>query len=280
MLTPMAWVLDLDGVVYLGDKPIPGVADAVARLRGAGERVLFATNASAVELATLEDKLARFGIPAQGDVVSSALAGASLLNEGERVLTCGGPGPADAARRRGNEVVTARDEAQRSNHGGPDVDAVLVGGFGGDFCYDELRVTVQAVLRGARLIGTNSDPVYPTPQGPFPAGGALVAAIAYAAGVDPEVAGKPHAPMADLIHSLVDGEDGKSSADGGAPSPTGRNLMVGDRPESDGVFARTLGYDFGLVFSGMTAESDLPVDPVPVHTAADLPALVDDFLSR
>jgi ribonucleotide monophosphatase NagD (HAD superfamily) len=54
--------------------------------------------------------------------------------------------------------------------------------------------------------------------------------------------------------------------------------MVGDRPDTDGAFARTLGYDFGLVFTGVTAETDLPVDPSPDHTATDLPALVDRLL--
>lgn len=264
----MAWVLDLDGVVYLDDKPIPGVAAAVARLRAAGRRVVFATNNASVELARLEAKLAGFDIPARGDVVSSALAGARLIEDGERVLACGGPGVAEAARRRSDAVVTARDEARQPLHSGQIADAVLVG-FGREFDYDQLRVAVQAILRGARFIATNDDPTFPTPHGPFPGGGALVAAITYATGVEPVVAGKPHSPMAELIHSLVDDDPGGDS-DG--------NVMVGDRPDTDGAFARALGYNFGLVFTGVTARSDLPVDPTPDHTAADLPSLVDRLL--
>ena len=88
----MAWVLDLDGVVWLDDQPLPGAAAAVGRLRSAGERVVFVTNNSSVRLADQEAKLARFGIPAAGDVVTSAVVAAGLVEAGERVFVCAGPG--------------------------------------------------------------------------------------------------------------------------------------------------------------------------------------------
>ena len=82
----MAWVLDLDGVVWLAEQPIAGAAEAVGRLRGAGHRVLFVSNNSSQPLATVEGKLARFGIPAAGDVLTSAMAAARLVEPGERAL--------------------------------------------------------------------------------------------------------------------------------------------------------------------------------------------------
>ncbi|MGH9262562.1 MAG: HAD family hydrolase, partial [Acidimicrobiales bacterium] len=88
----MTWVLDLDGVVWLSDRPIAGAAAAIARLRADGRRVLFATNNSSVPRAGQEAKLAGFGIPADGDVMTSAMAAARLVEPGERVLVCGGPG--------------------------------------------------------------------------------------------------------------------------------------------------------------------------------------------
>lgn len=260
----MVWVLDLDGVVWLDDKPIPGVADAVARLRAHGEHVLFATNNAAVELAAQEAKLAGFGIPAEGAVVTSARAGATLVQPGERVLACGGPGIAEAARDRGADVVSAAEQAHAPDNGGPIAD-VVVAGFDPHFDYGRLRVATQAILRGARFVATNEDATYPTAHGPVPAGGALVAAISYATGVTPVVAGKPHGPMADLIHSLV-GDEGTE----GSP-----NVVVGDRADTDGAFARMLGYQFALVLSGVTSPADLPVDPTPDQIAADLPALVE-----
>ena len=113
--------------------------------------------------------------------------------------------------------------------------------------------------RGARLIATNDDATYPTPDGPIPGGGAIVAAVAYAAGVAPLVAGKPHRPMADLVRALGEA--------------TG--TMVGDRPETDGAFAVELGYRFALVLTGVTGPDDLPVTPTPDVVSPSLAALVE-----
>ncbi len=242
----MAWVLDLDGVVWLGDHPVPGAADAVAELRRRGEAVAFVTNNSAVPRSAVEAKLAAFGIDPQGGVVTSAMAAAVLVEPGMTALVCGGPGIVEELEGRGVEVV--RD--------GP-ADVVVVG-FHRDFDYERLRVAATAVRRGARLIATNDDATYPTPDGPIPGGGAIVAAVATAAGVDPVVAGKPHAPMVDLVRARV--------------GPVG--IGVGDRPDTDGRFARALGYRWALVLSGVTQEADLPVDPPPDLIAADLAALV------
>jgi len=242
----VTWVLDLDGVVWLGDEPIPGAADGVARLRARGERVLFATNNSYARLSDQEAKLERLGIPAHGDVLTSAVAAARLVEPGERALVAGGPGIVEALEAGGATPV--RDG---------DADAVVVG-FHREFDYERMRVAVRAIQRGARLIATNDDATYPTPDGPIPGGGAIVAAIAYAGGVRPVVAGKPHAPMADLVRA-VGGDAG---------------TVVGDRPETDGAFARTLGYAFALVLTGVTHEDDLPVTPAPDVVAPSLAALV------
>jgi 4-nitrophenyl phosphatase len=242
----VTWVLDLDGVVWLDDRPIDGAAAAVERLRAAGERVLFATNNSWAPLAAQEAKLARLGIPAAGDVVTSAMAAARLVEAGERVLVCGGPGITEALADRGAVPVREGDAA-----------AVVVG-FHRDFDYERLRVAARAVERGARLLATNDDATYPTPDGPIPGGGAIAAAVAYATGAVPVVAGKPHQPMADLVRGL-----------GG-----GGGTVVGDRPETDGAFAVALGYRFALVLSGVTGAGDLPVTPPPHVVAPSLAALV------
>jgi HAD superfamily hydrolase (TIGR01450 family) len=248
----MTWVLDLDGVVWLADQPIAGAAAAVDRLRAAGQRVLFATNNSWAPVRDVEAKLARFGIGAEGDIVTSAGAAAGLIEPGERVLVCGGPGIVEAVTERGGVVV--RDG---------DAEVVMVG-FDPGFDYDRLRAAAGAVRGGARLVATNDDATYPTPDGPIPGGGALVAAVAYAAGVPATVAGKPHAPMAELVRAL-----------GGAAG-----TMVGDRPTTDGEFATALGYRFALVLTGVTARTDLPVAPVPDVVADSLAALVDAELGR
>jgi len=246
----MPWVLDLDGVIWLADQPIAGAADAVARLRAAGEEVAFVTNNSAVPRADVEAKLARFGIEPRDGVVTSAMAAAELIHPGERVLMCAGPGARSAAETRGATVVTDGD-----------ADVVLVG-FHRDFDYERMRVASVAVMRGARLVATNDDATYPTPDGPIPGGGAILASIVRATGVDPIVAGKPYAPMVELVRSRL-GANG---------------VAVGDRPDTDGRFAVALGYRFGLVLSGVTTADDLPVHPPPDVVAADLAQLVGDAL--
>ena len=245
----MAWILDLDGVIWLADQPIHGSVEAVAALRAAGERVCFATNNSSQPIATQEQKLAAMGIPAEGDVLTSAMAAALLLQPGQTALVCGGPGVDEALARRGVHTV---------RHG--DADAVVVG-FHLDFDYSRLKAAHHAVRNGARLIGTNDDATYPTPDGPIPGGGAILAAVATAAGVPPVVAGKPHAPMAALVNELAG---------------DGPHIVVGDRPETDGVFAVTLNATFALVLSGVTTPEDLPVTPEPAIVSTDLATLVSD----
>ncbi len=245
----MPFALDLDGVIWLAETTIPGAAAAVARLREAGEPVVFVTNNSSQPLGEVEAKLARHGIPAEGDVLTSAMAAASLIEAGERVLVCAGPGVVEAIE--GRSAVPIREGA---------ADAVLVG-FHRDFDYERLRIAASAVRNGARLLATNDDATYPTPDGPIPGGGAILASIVTATGVSPIVAGKPNGPMADLVRARL-GSDG---------------VMVGDRPDTDGRFARVLGYRFALVHTGVTLANEV-VDPTPDVVAADLAALVSDLL--
>lgn len=261
----MVWVLDLDGVVWLGEQPLAGAAEAVARLRAAGERVLFATNNSFAPMAAQEAKLARVGIPAEGDVVTSAIAAAGLVEPGERALVCGGPGVIEALKGRGAEVLGRTAEGAGEDPDEP-VDVVVVG-FHRDFDFEGLRRAAGAVRRGARLIATNDDATYPTPAGQIPGGGALAAAVAYASGVDPVIAGKPHRPMAQAV------------LDKAGLSDAALGIMVGDRPSTDGAFATTLGFRFALVLSGVTTEDDLPVDPNPDVVAPDLATLVPQLLA-
>ena len=250
----MTVVLDLDGVVWLADRPIPGAADAIARLRAGGHRVIFVSNNSFSPVTDVELKLEGFGVPAAGEVLTSALAAARLVKAGERVLLCGGPGAEEALAKAGAHVVADGD-----------ADAVVVG-FHTTFDYDELRRACTAVRRGARLIGTNDDLTYPTPDGPIPGGGAILAAVVAGSGMAAIVAGKPYEPMADLVRAEL-GADLRGA------------VMVGDRPDTDGRFARAIGCRFGLVFSGVTHRSDLPVNPTPDVVADDLTGLVDQLLT-
>jgi len=250
-------LLDLDGVVWLSGVPIPGSVEAVARLRASGRRVVFVTNNSGARLGDQEAALAAIGIPATGDVMTSAIAAAALLERGQRVLTCGGPGVAEAVTAIGATPIPGDDPA------GEHSDVVVVG-FHREFDYERLRIAATGVRNGARLIGTNDDPTYPTPQGPIPGGGSILAAVRTASDADAVIAGKPHPPMATAITSMI------------GDVPSSELLMVGDRPSTDGRFAVTLGCPFALVRSGVTPP-DTTVD-VPVGIdASNLAAVVDSI---
>ncbi len=221
------WVIDLDGVIWLAQQPIPGAADAVDRLRQAGIGVLFATNNALPTVADLVAQLARVGIAAGPDeIVTSAQAAASLLAPGSTAVVCAGAGVLEALADRGVTVVAE----------GP-ADAVVVG-LTRDFNFAMLATAASAVHGGARLVGTNEDATYPTPGRLLPGAGALLAAVATAAQVTPEVAGKPHDPFVALLRAR-------------APDAS---LVVGDRPSTDGLLARRLGVPSHLVRSGVTTD--------------------------
>jgi glycerol 3-phosphatase-2 len=249
----MPWAIDLDGVMWLGDQPIPGSAEAIARLLAEGEDVLFVTNNSSAPVGVVEAKLSAHGVDAAGRVVTSAMAAASLLEPGARALVVGGAGIVVALTERGVEVVGPERSGERP-------DAVVVG-FTRAFDFDLLTAAAVAIRAGARLIGTNEDPTYPTPEGQIPGGGAILAAVATASETAPLVAGKPHRPLARIVLERL-GRDG---------------IMVGDRPSTDGAFARELGYRFALVTSGVT-DASAAVEPVPHVIAADLATLVGALL--
>ena len=253
---------DLDGVMWLAGQPITGSVEAIERLRVSGRRVVFITNSSAVTIAEHAAALAAIGVSANGDVISSATAATELIDAGERVLVCGGRGIVEAVESVGAVSIAGDDDIGT----GAGVDAVVVG-FHREFDYHRLQLATTAVRRGARLVATNRDPLFPTPDGPIPGTGSIVAAVAAATGVEPVTAGKPHSPMARATLAMVGGlHDAGSLAE--------RLIVVGDQPSTDGRFATELECRFALVRSGNTAAGDI-VDGDRAFDGADLAAIAD-----
>jgi len=250
----MLWVFDLDGVVWLAGQAIPGSPDAVETLRRAGHQVAFVTNNSTPTVGEYVARLAAAGIDIQpGELATSSQAAATLVAPGARVAHVGGEGVVEALTGRGAVLVDTGSEAE----------AVGVGrSLQLDFA--ELAAAARAIRDGARFVATNTDATFPTPDGPEPGAGALVAYLQVGSGRTAEVAGKPEAAMAELVRARF-----------GVP-----DVVVGDRAETDGAFAERLGAPFVLVLSGVTKEEDLPVTPTPALVAPDLQAAVEAFLSR
>ena len=241
-----AWVFDLDGVIWRGDTPIDGGIRGVQQVIAAARDVLFVTNFSYSLVAEQEAKLARFGIDARGRVITSAMAAAELVHEGERALVCAGPGVVEALQARRAEIVAAAP-----------ADVVVVG-YHPEFDYARLTAACRAVWAGARLVATNDDATYPSTDGLLPGGGAILAAVTTATGAAATVAGKPYPAMCEAVWRRL-GRDRLA-------------VVVGDRPDTDGRFARALGYEFALVLSGVT-----PVaggEPVADYVGDDASAIV------
>lgn len=245
------WVIDLDGVVWLTGIPISGSAEAVAHLRAAGIRPLFVTNNSAPTSAELLGRLQRCGIDAtRDDVVSSADAVATMIEPSTTALLVAEGGVREALEGRGVTVVRE-----------PPADVVVVG-WTHEFDFATLATAATAVREGARLIGTNEDPTHPTPDGLLPGSGAILAAVRVASGVEPEVAGKPHRPIVEVIRRR-------------APDVA---MVVGDRPSTDGALAAVLGAPFALVLSGVTAAAPGGPGGTPDRVAPDLLGVVSQIL--
>jgi len=243
-------VCDLDGVVYLLGEPVPGAGQALTELHEAGYTIVFVTNNSTrspADTAVRIDELT--GYPARDhQVIGSAQAAVTMLtaNAGP-VLVLGGSGIRQALVAAG---IPETDD--------PGAAEALIVGLDTGISYERLCDAVMAVRSGARFIATNTDPTYPTPDGLWPGAGAIVAAIQVASGVEPEIAGKPHAAIRSLIRARL------------APGPV---WVVGDRPETDLAMAKAEGWASVLVLSGVVHDAD----QIPEKYRPDLilPSLAD-----
>jgi HAD superfamily hydrolase (TIGR01450 family) len=258
LLTPYDHVLlSLDGCLWVGDEPCDGAAEAVAALREAGRGVAFLTNDVRHSPEEFVRKLWRLGFQASvAEVVTAGAAVQHLLagqQEGGSAYVIGAPALVEHVAAAGLRIANRTPFAQRA-------DVVVVGGHEA-FDYGELRTAVQAVMRGARLVGATRDPTFPMPDGAWPGTGALLAAIEAAAGRPADVVvGKPHPAMYATARDRLG---------------PGRMLAVGDRLDADVAGARGAGLDAALVLTGGAGrEAAAAADPAPTHVADSLAALV------
>ena len=251
-------LLDLDGVVYVGPHAVPGAPEALDDARRRGLKIAYVTNNASRPPETVAAHLTELGVPARPDeVVTSAQAAAAILAQrlppGSRVLVVGGEGLYRALTEAGLEPVGSKAEHPLA----------VTQGFGPDVGWRLLAEGTRAVRAGLPWIATNRDLTVPTPHGPAPGNGTLVAAVAAAAEAEPEVAGKPRPP---LFHEAAHRY--------GSTKP----LVVGDRLDTDLEGARAAGMDGLLVLTGVTtATVALTAEPVrrPHLIARDLRGLFE-----
>jgi 4-nitrophenyl phosphatase len=263
-------LVDLDGVVYRGADPVPGVAAVLMARANAGDDVVYVTNNSMHYRADYVTRLTDLGAPVAADrIVSAPRATALYLRERHpdvrRVLAVGASGLDRELRDVGLEVVNAGHVAERMAKEGLDgVGAAgspqaVVAGVDPQLTYLRVAAAADCVRAGARFIATNRDPVYPTERWLRPGAGSVVAAIEVASGVTPVTIGKPEPLlMEEAAHAV--GRDPREAyviGDG----------LVTDLPAATAVGARTI-----LMLTGVTtgaALEALPSGDRPFAVAAD-----------
>lgn len=247
---------DLDGVIYRGTRVIDGAPDALGRLRDAGIGVFFITNNSTRSPEQGAEKISRLtGLDVDPEqVLGSSLAAVSMLGPDDGpVLAVGEDGVRDAIRRAGLQMASDPKEAR----------AVLVG-LTRDLSYELVADAMSAIRAGARFIATNNDATFPTEDDLLPGAGAIVAAIAAATDQEPEIAGKPHPAMRQLIRSRG----------------VGAAWVVGDRADTDIALARgEPDWTSILVLTGVTHPSEAAAAGAD-RVVDDFPAAVDLVLSE
>jgi len=251
------FVVDLDGVVQLDDQPVAHAAQVLAELAAEGRSPIFLTNNASRPPAEVASRLAAIGVHAEErQILTSAMVAARVLADrlpaGADVLVVGGAGLIDAVAAVGLHPVSSATQSVMA----------VVQGWAPDVGWQLLAEGSVALRAGAQWIATNADRTLPSPRGPLPGNGSLVAALRTATGLEPEVVGKPEQAVFDTAAARTQGR---------AP------LMVGDRMDTDIAGARAAGLPTLLVLTGVAGPRDLlaaPPEQRPTYVGADLRALL------
>jgi glycerol 3-phosphatase-2 len=263
----MLLLVDLDGVVYRGAEPVPGIADVLKRRAAAGDRVIYVTNNSRSHRDEYRVRLEQMGVPlgfeGEQNIVTAARAAAVLLAESDPpprlAMVLGGPGLKRELRDVGIAVVAPTELGLAA---APDA---LVVGVDFSLTYERLSIAATVVRRGARFVATNRDPMYPTAEGLNAGAGAIVAAVAVAAGRDPDlVVGKPEPRLFEAAAEL-------------AGIPVEEAVVIGDNLVTDIRAANAVGARSVLMLTGVISPeefaalrpSDIKATAV-AHDAAEL----------
>ncbi len=235
-----AFLLDMDGVIYVEDDPIDGSLEAIRNLRQNGKKLVFLTNNSTKTREEYKEKLLRLGLEVEkSEIMTSAYATSLRLSKLAESKTCyviGEDGLKKELRNVGFEVVP-RENAEEASY-------VIVGMDRG-LSYDKVWGGLTAILSGAEFIATNPDATYCTQEGLAPGAAASVGALAAAAEEEPtEIIGKPSPYMLEASMDILD------------VSPE-KTVIVGDRIDTDIQAGKELGLTTILVLTGVESEEEV-----------------------
>ena len=237
------FICDMDGVIYHGNRILPGVKEFVDWLYRENKNFLFLTNASERSPKELQQKLRRMGLDVdESHFYTSALATARFISgqaPGCSAYVIGGAGL----------IMALHDEGITMNDIDPDY---VIIGEGNTYNYENILKAVHLVSKGAKLIGTNSDLTGPSEDGIIPACRAMISPIEMATGQSAYFVGKPN-PLMMRTGLRILGVHSEEA------------VMVGDRMDTDIVAGIETGLDTALVLSGVTSLADIKKFPYRPH---------------
>jgi len=239
------WLIDMDGVLYHGNQPVPGAADFVAALQEEKTPFLLVTNNSTLTPDEYVAKVGRMGIAVTCEnVLTSSIATAEYLARvvapRAQVQVIGENGLHAALASKGFELV---------EHGG---DCVVVG-MDRQLTFEKLTRATLAIRAGASFVGTNPDLTLPVEEGQIPGNGAILLALEAATGVKPFIIGKPETALLEIGMERL-GVTAQGTA------------ILGDRVETDMLGGQRVGLITVLVLSGVSTRADI----AKIDTAPDI----------
>jgi len=256
----MLLFVDLDGVVYRGSEPVPGIGALLTARHEAGDTIVYVTNNSFLRRSEYRARIESCGAPFSEEriVTAASTVAARFAAEGRRrILVYGAEGLADEIRSAGGEARRTGEFVDQAALIAWSPDGVTVG-LDRASTWHDLAIAASAVRGGAALIVPNRDATYPDPDGLVPGTGAAVAALEVASGVHATAVGKP-AP--DLLIAAA-------AAVGAAVTSA---VMIGDSTATDITAANAAGCRSILLLTGVTSVSEVKLTPVAVASFEHLP---------
>ncbi|HEX2914122.1 MAG TPA: HAD-IIA family hydrolase [Chloroflexia bacterium] len=251
-------VMDMDGVLYRGNQPLPGVQEFFAFVRKHNIPFLLLTNNSTNSSHDYSLKLERMGVKvSDSEIVTSGQATAAYL----RQIAPEGAGIYVVGMQPLRDCLFGGDNAERFY---PDDKNPRFVVQGGDFnlVYESVKRACLLIRKGATFIVTNADPVFPTEEGLIPGSGSIGMLLQVSTGQQPLVVGKPEAPMFRLALEQL----------GATVEET---VMIGDNLLTDIEGANRIGMPTILTLSGVTNEQEYEISDIKATLAyKGLPELI------
>jgi len=255
------FLFDLDGVIYIDNKPTTGAVEAVNTIKSYGKRVLFLTNNPARSKLEYSSKLKKMGIDTKNShILTSADSICRYLNtrikniKNKTGYVIGSKYFKNQVRKTGINIESGKNFNK--------TDYVIMGGHR-QFNFNEINIATILIRKGAKFIATNHDPFYPTLNGLSPASGALLTSIETASEKKALITGKPERYLFDLSMETAKFKNKK------------KTLLVGDNLNTDILGGNNFGISTALTLTGITTKKVLKQSIIqPDYIIKDLSHLI------